>query len=67
MTQIKPIFYSVKEAAQVLGLSTWAVYKLLDAQAIESRYHGKRRLVVVESLESYATNLPNIAPAIEAV
>ena len=53
-----PIFVSVKEAAFMLNLTPWSVYKLLDLQEIESRYHGKRRLVVVKSLEEYAANLP---------
>jgi len=53
-----PIFVSVKEAAFKLNLTPWSVYKLLDQKAIDSRYHGKRRLVVVTSLEEYAANLP---------
>ena len=58
MSQITPIFVSVKQAAQMLNLTTWSVYKLLDEQAIESRYHGRRRLVSVESVRAYAENLP---------
>jgi excisionase family DNA binding protein len=53
-----PIFVSVKQAAQMLNLTTWSVYKLLDDQAIESRYHGRRRLVSVESVHAYAESLP---------
>lgn len=60
--QIDPIFVSVKDAAAALGLSTWQTYQLLDAQKIESRYQGRRRLVVVESLREYARNLPTEAP-----
>lgn len=56
-----PIFVSVKEAAFMLNITPWSVYKLLDEKAIESRYHGKRRLVVVKSLEEYAANLPTEA------
>lgn len=62
MSQIQPIFVSVKEAAQALALSTWQVYKLLDDQVIESRYQGSRRLVVVESLKAYAEGLPSTPP-----
>lgn len=58
MSQITPIFVSVKQAAQMLNLTTWSVYKLLDEQAIESRYHGRRRLVSVESVRAYADGLP---------
>lgn len=62
MSQITPIFVSVKQAAVMLNLTTWSVYKLLDEQAIESRYHGRRRLVSVKSLEEYAQSLPTTAP-----
>lgn len=60
MPQIQPIFVSVKEAAQVLGLTPWSVYQLCDQQKIESRYHGRRRLVLVESLREYADSLPDV-------
>jgi excisionase family DNA binding protein len=53
-----PIFISVKEAAALLGLTTWSIYKLLDAQAIRSQYHGKRRLVRLSSVREYADQLP---------
>lgn len=62
MSQITPIFVSVKDAAQALGLSAWAVYKLLDKQVIESRYAGKKRLVLVASLHEYAAGLPATPP-----
>lgn len=55
---IDPIFVSVKEAADALSLTNWSVYKLLDDGAIESQYHGRKRLVLVTSLRDYAANLP---------
>lgn len=55
---LSPIFVSVKQAAQMLGISAWVVYQLLDEQKIESRYQGRRRLVLVTSLREYADNLP---------
>lgn len=55
---IAPIFISVSQAAQALGISRWVCYQLLDKGAIESRYHGRRRLVSVTSLREYAENLP---------
>lgn len=60
MSQVsqEPILLSVKDAAKVLGLSTWSMYQLLEKQAIESRYHGTRRLVVMSSLREYAESLP---------
>lgn len=62
MPELDPIFVSVKQAAAVLGLATWTVYKLLDAKVIESRYAGTRRLVDYQSLKDYAAGLPT-APA----
>lgn len=58
MSPIEPIFVSVKDAAKALGLSTWSMYQLLDAKAVESQYHGRRRLVSVTSLREYAASLP---------
>ena len=57
--RIDPIFISVKQAAQALNVSTWVLYQLLDQNKIDSRYHGRRRLVVVDSLREYAKNLPS--------
>lgn len=62
MSQITPIFVSVKEAAQALNIATMSMYKLLDEQAVKSQYHGRRRLVNVESLREYAENLPTTPP-----
>lgn len=53
------IFISTKETARLLGLSRNHVYDLLDEQAIESRYIGRRRLVVVASLNDYIAGLPS--------
>lgn len=55
---IEPIFISVKQAAEALGISAWQVYQLLDRQDIESRYQGRRRSVDVKSLRAYAAALP---------
>lgn len=59
---VKPIFVSAADAATILAISRWQVYQLLDAQAIESRYIGKRRQVVLVSLEAYAASLPTSRP-----
>lgn len=58
----EPIFVSVKVAASMLGIHTWTVYQLLNDQAIESRYIGKRRMVRLTSLREYAEGLPETAP-----
>lgn len=56
--QSDAIFISTKETARLLGMSRNHVYDLLDEQAIESRYIGKRRLVVVASLREFIAGLP---------
>lgn len=66
MSAIDPIYISVKDAAIALGVSEWLIYKRLDAQLIESRYEGRKRLVVVASLREYAANLPETAPEKDA-
>ena len=58
----EPLFVSVKEAATLLGISRNYMYGLLDLQLIESRYIGRRRLVVKSSLEEYVANLPGTPP-----
>lgn len=63
---MEPIYLSVKEAARVLGVSTWTMYQKLDKQVIESRYEGRKRLVDVESLRQYAKSLPSTAPEADA-
>lgn len=55
---LDPIFISVKETAHLLGLTKWSIYKLLDERAIDSQYHGKRRLVRLASVREYADALP---------
>lgn len=60
--ELEPHFVSVKSAATFLALNTQTVYALLDQQRIESRYHGRKRLVVVESLRGYAASLPDVKP-----
>lgn len=65
MDDLDPIFVSVKEAARVLSLTTWSVYRLLDEQKIASQYHGRKRLVSVPSLRKYAKGLPTSPPAPE--
>lgn len=57
--QVEPIFVSVKDAALILGLSQFSVYQLLNNGAIESRYQGRRRSVVLTSLREYAAALPD--------
>ena len=62
MPEQDPIYVSVKEAARILGVSSWLMYQRLDDQAIESRYEGRRRLVDFQSLKAYAGDLPSARP-----
>lgn len=66
MPEPDPIYVSVKEAARILGVSPWLMYQRLDAQVIESRYEGRKRLVDYASLKAYAAALPSTAPQPEA-
>lgn len=60
---VEPIFVSVKDAAKILGgISPMAVYELCNKDKIETRYFGRRRLVVLSSLREYASGLPLSAP-----
>lgn len=65
MPELEPIYVSVKEAARILGVSTWLMYQKLDAQAIESRYEGRKRLVSYASLKDYAGSLSAVRPEVD--
>lgn len=57
---IEPIHVSVADAARILGISPHHCNRLLNTEPspIDSRYLGKRRLVVLASLRKYASDLP---------
>lgn len=55
---VTPIFVSVKQAADMLAISPWSMYQLLDDGSVKSQYKGRRRLVQVASLREYAESLP---------
>ncbi|MFD7157924.1 helix-turn-helix domain-containing protein [Kribbella sp. WER1] len=56
--QSDAVLVSTKETARLLGLSRNHVYELLDQGAIDSRYIGRRRLVVMTSLREFISGLP---------
>jgi excisionase family DNA binding protein len=58
LSQALPRFLSVAEVADRLAVTKAHVYALLDQQAMESRYVGKRRIVRAESFAAYAESLP---------
>ena len=62
MAQPQPIAVSVKAAGEMVGLSVWTIRDLCESGAISSHYHGRKRLVDVESLRSYIKGLPAEPP-----
>lgn len=57
---LSPIYVTAKDAAAILGggTSPWTIHRLCRLGAIDSRFHGKRRMVVLASLREYADSLP---------
>lgn len=55
------LLITVKEAADRVSITPWSMYRLLDEQRIASVYQGRRRYVVVESLNQYVSELPTQA------
>lgn len=53
-----PLLVSIKDAAQMLSVTTWSVYKLADSGVLDSRYQGRRRYVTAASLRAYVEGLP---------
>ena len=59
--EITPIFVTVKDAAAILGggVSPWTVNRLCRLGRIESRFHERRRMVLLSSIKDYAMSLPD--------
>lgn len=55
----EPIYFSVRTAARMLGVTLWEATQLLNQRRIESRWLGPRRLVRADSLEAFADTLPS--------
>jgi excisionase family DNA binding protein len=55
--------YSIKEAAYVLNVTPWLVYKLADDGVLASVYQGRRRYIKADSLDAYVASLPTEKPA----
>lgn len=53
-----PITITVKDAARETGLSTASIYELANKGLVETRYFGRKRLVVYASLRAYVEALP---------
>ncbi|MBM0128047.1 hypothetical protein [Pimelobacter simplex] len=56
------LLVSVKHCADMLSVSAWQVYRLLDQGYMTSVYLGRRRLVTIESLRKFVAGLPLEAP-----
>lgn len=61
-----PITVTAKDAAKLLGISPWSVYQLCEQKKVASRYHGRRRLIELESLRDYVKSLPTERPEVES-
>lgn len=61
--EIAPAFVSIEFAQDYLGGVSRTVFReMLTREEIESRYVGRRRMVVWASLESYASTRSKSAP-----
>lgn len=58
------LLYSVREAAGVLSLTEWSVYRLLDSGALRGVYQGRRRYVTRDALDAYIAGLSDTPEAI---
>ncbi len=58
----KPIAYTIPEATRVSGFSRTSVYAELKAGRLAAVKHGKRTLVLAESLEKRVAELPAYEP-----
>jgi excisionase family DNA binding protein len=50
---LKPIAISVAEACKVCGIGKTTLYRMLQDGLLESRLIGRKRVVIVESIERY--------------
>ena len=57
---IEPIYVTARDAATILGggTSPWTIHRLCRIGRIDSRFHERRRMVVLASLRAYADSLP---------
>jgi excisionase family DNA binding protein len=51
MVDIKPLTVTIPDATRMVGLSRSRIYELLGEGRLQSRKIGRRRLIVVQSLE----------------
>lgn len=63
MPQIHPRTVTVKGARDLSGLTPVQIDRACEAGLIASVFAGERRLVYVDSLNSYVDSLPTVRPA----
>lgn len=62
LTTNAALFCSILETARMLGRSRSTTYELMDAGSIRSVKLGKRRLIEIASINSFAASLTFITP-----
>jgi excisionase family DNA binding protein len=62
VSALQPRLVTVKNAAVILGLTNFAVYKLLSSGKLEGRYIEGRRMIPVEELDEFIASLPTERP-----
>lgn len=63
VSALAPRLVTVKNAAVILGLTNFAVYKLIKAEKIECRYIEGRKMIPVEALDEFIAGLPTERPS----
>lgn len=61
------LLYPVDEAAILIGLSSKAVWRLIYADKLTTKWNGGRRLVPAPEIEAYVASLPTDKPDLQAV
>jgi excisionase family DNA binding protein len=54
---MQKMLVSIPDAAEAIGQGRTSVYELIRANKLETVFAGRRRLVVVESLQAYVASL----------
>jgi hypothetical protein len=57
---ISPIALPLKQAAQISGLTVWAIRNAIWDRKLVARLAGKRLLVLHADLEAYVASLPQV-------
>ena len=52
-TQVAPLALTVKETGRALGLSRWAIMRLINQQKIRSQRVGRRIVVSIKSINEW--------------